>query len=141
MMLATCMCDWKCLIEEGLDLSICQNSSLSKQPDVDICIKNIIDRYLKNPITQAVVIAGLEPILQIDDVIMFIEEFRKVSDDDIVIYTGYTPDEVKWELDKLILHNNIIVKFGRFKKDAPLRYDPVLGIELISDNQFAVKIS
>lgn len=141
MLLATCKCDWKCLKEQNLDLSICQNSELMKQKTIDIPIEKIINRYINNPITKAIVIAGLEPILQFDEVIRFIREFRNISDDDIVIYTGYFPNEIENEIKELRKYKNIIIKFGRYKHESSKKYDEILGIWLISDNQFALKIS
>ena len=35
MMLAMCKCDWKCLKEQCLDYSICQNSELVKQENIN----------------------------------------------------------------------------------------------------------
>ncbi len=61
-------------------------------------------------------------------------------EDDVVIYTGYYPDEIKDELHLLSLYENIIVKFGRFIPGRPQRYDEVLGITLASDNQYAERI-
>ena len=141
MLLATCYCDWKCLKEQGLDLSICQNSELIKQKIIDISIEIIIDRYINNPITNAIIIAGLEPILQFNEVIQFIREFRNASNDDIVIFTGYYPNEIKNRIEELKKYKNIIIKFGRYKYNSNKKYDEVLGVWLISDNQFAKKIS
>lgn len=141
MMLAMCYCDWKCLIERNIPLSICQNHSISSSRDIELPIDFIIDRYLNNPITQAVVIAGLEPMLQFDEVLEFIKEFRKNSNDDIVIYTGYYEEEIQEQLKQLQHHRNIIIKFGRYIPDSKKRYDNLLGVWLVSDNQYAVQIS
>ena len=46
MLLATCKCDWKCLKEQGLDLSICQNSELVKQKTINISIYYLANRYI-----------------------------------------------------------------------------------------------
>jgi len=140
-LLATCKCDWKCLKEQGLDLSICQNSELVKQKTIDIPINDIINRYINNPITKAIIIAGLEPILQFNEVIEFINEFRIISDDDVVIYTGYYPEEISNKLNILTKYKNIIIKYGRYKHESVKRFDNVLGIWLVSDNQYAIKIS
>ena len=141
MMLATCYCDWKCLTEKSLDLSICQNSELAHQDNIEVSIDSIIERYLNNPITKAIVIAGLEPFLQFAEVIRFINEFREVREDDIVIYTGYYLDEIDIFVNELSDYKNIIIKFGRYIPNNEGIYDEVLGVRLASDNQFAVKIS
>lgn len=143
MFLATCYCDWKCLIEKNLDISICQNSELVKQKDIEISVNRIIERYLNNPISQAIVIGGLEPLKQFEDVINIIHELRFGFryDDDIVIYTGYYPKEIEDKLNLLKQYKNIIVKFGRFEIDSDKRFDGILGIWLNSSNQWAEKIS
>ena len=38
-------------------------------------------------------------------------------------------------------YSNIIIKFGRFIPNQKPHYDPVLGVELASDNQYGEKIS
>ncbi len=141
MMLTTCKCDWKCLIEQKLDVSICQNSEIAKQKDIDIPIDNIIDRYINNPITKAIVIGGLEPILQFNEIMEFVQCFRKKCEDDIVIYTGYYPHEIRDEIKQLKLYKNIIIKFGRYKHNSVKKLDDVLGVWLASPNQFTIKIS
>ena len=98
--------------------------------------------FVTNPITKAVVIGGMEPFLQIDEVEDLIRLFRSNGDiSPIVIYTGYYPNEVRSSLERLEKYENIIVKFGRFIPDKPHRYDDVLGITLSSDNQYAEQIS
>lgn len=142
MMIATCNCDWKCLNELNLDVSICQNSAISKQPNIDVPVEVIFDRYINNPITHSVVFAGLEPILQFKEILVVIDYFRSHQcDDDIIIYTGYYPYEIQNQIQQLKQYQNIIVKFGRYKPNSKPVYDEVLGITLVSDNQYAIKIS
>lgn len=141
MMLATCKCDWKCAKEGNFDISICQNSELANQKNIEVSIKSIIDRYLNNPITQAIIIGGLEPMLQFNEILEFVKNFRLECDDDIVIYTGYYPKEVLYIIDRLSVYKNIIIKFGRYKENSNKKFDDILGIWLPSDNQYAVKIS
>jgi pyruvate-formate lyase-activating enzyme len=141
MMIAMCKCDWKCLKEQGLDISLCQNYELRNGKNIDISISSIINRYINNEITKAIVINGLEPFLQFDEFLELIKEFGKVTNDDIVIYTGYYPEELTKELAILNKYKNIIVKFGRYIPNRNKKYDDILGVELISDNQFALKIS
>ena len=76
MFIATCFCDWKCCIEQNLDISICQNASISKQRNILISDSEIYERYISNPITKAIVIGGLEPFRQYDDMYNLIELFR-----------------------------------------------------------------
>ncbi len=154
MFIATSKCTFKC---EKEDCKVqCQNSKIVKQPTIEISIDKIIQRYINNDITHAVVIGGLEPIDQIDELLNFIKEFRKYSLDDIVIYTGYTEEEVssflyadnKSILEAILEMNrlpskyieefpSIIIKYGRFKSTGDKKYDEILGIELASANQYA----
>ena len=134
-------CSFKCDKECGKP--VCQNSELAKAPVIDIEIDEVIERYLNNPITEAVVWGGLEPFDSFLYLFEFIQEFRKRSKDDIVIYTGYYPEEIIGKLFKLQVfdgRDNIIIKFGRFIPDKPHRYDELLGVELASDNQFSKRL-
>jgi transcription initiation factor IIE alpha subunit len=84
---------------------------------------------------------GLEPFESAHDVLVLIEEFRKYTDDDIVIYTGYYESEVSRYIEYLKKFKNIIIKFGRYRPYQSPHIDEVLGVKLASDNQYAVKIS
>lgn len=141
MLISSIGCTWKCLTELDLDISICQNCDLAKMKTVKVSDAQIVKRYIDNNITSAIVIGGLEPMLQIDEVVDLISEFRKQTQDDIVIYTGYYPKELQLELERLEVFSNIIIKFGRYRPDREKRFDELLGIELVSGNQFALKIS
>ena len=141
MFIGTCYCDWKCCKENNFDVSICQNNSLTKEPIKHIPNINIIGRYLNNILTSAVILGGLEPMNQFDDIYNFIVDFRFYCNDDIVIYTGYTEEEIKNYISKLKKFENIIIKFGRYIPNQEKHYDKILGISLASDNQYAKKIS
>ena len=167
MFIATATCSFKCDKEYGS--SICQNSALAKQPSIDIPISNIIDRYLENPITHAIVLGGLEPLDQLNDVLDLLDYLRLYpayrydrhyipeprdhpkANDPFVIYTGYTKEEI---YDKFItvagytfdeftnmIYGNIIIKYGRYIPGQQPHFDPVLGVNLASDNQYAERIS
>ncbi len=141
MLLATCSCDWKCLKEKNLDISICQNCSLAREKTIEIGFDKLYQEYSNNPITKSIIFGGLEPMLQFNEIHGFIKYFRAKTDDDVVIYTGYYPSEIEDKIKMLSGFSNIIVKFGRFDPDRPKIFDDILGVELASDNQFAVKIS
>lgn len=142
MMIATCMCDWKCCSEQGVSNSICQNSIISKQQNIEVSVDEIFSRYISNPITQAIVIGGLEPFLQFEEVYDLIKYFRENNcNNDFVIYTGYYINEIRDKVEKLKGFKNIILKTGRYILDSESRYDNVLGIKLASNNQFGIKIS
>lgn len=132
-------CSFKCDREFGS--KICQNSSLAQAQTLEVKNEDIINRYLNNPITSAIVFGGLEPFESWDDLSKFIKEFRKVSDDDIVIYTGFNKDEISANILLLKKFKNIIVKFGRYIPNQKSHYDNVLKINLASDNQYGEIIS
>ena len=131
-------CYNKC--DKDCDQQVCQNSALVNEPNISISVYKIIDRYLNNPITKAIVCQGLEPFDSKDDLITFIDRLRRRTDDDIVIYTGYTKKELQTEIQLLQNFNNIIIKFGRFIPNQPSHFDDILGVTLASPNQYAERI-
>ena len=141
MMICVTSCDGKCWKERGLDKSICQNEQIMKEPSISIPDEKIVDRYLKNPITEAIIFGGLEPFKQENELFELISKFREKTEDDIVIYTGYYNYELEEQLNYLKQFKNIIIKFGRYVPDMKSRYDTILGVELSSCNQYAIKIS
>lgn len=142
MFITTCFCDWKCCTELGIDIGVCQNAPLSQSENKEINNQTIYDQFVNNPITKAVVIGGLEPMIQINEVIDLINLFRNQGEDcPFVIYTGYYPNEIPEPLERLKQYKNIIVKFGRFIPNSQSKYDEVLGITLASSNQYAEVIS
>lgn len=141
MYIAFPFCDWKC--ERDAGCAICQNSQLAQEPIVEISELEIINRYVKNPITKAIVMSGLEPFNSIDELYSLCLQLRQYTNDDIVIYTGYTEEEIKQMTNDRRFYNipNIIIKFGRFIPNQEKHYDEVLGVELASPNQYARRIS
>lgn len=134
-------CTFKCDKECGCN--VCQNSDLAKAPTIEIDDEEIIQRYISNPITEAIVFGGLESFDTFKELYGFIKIFREKSNDDIVIYTGYYPDEIKDKIEELksvAVDTNIVIKFGRFIPNKPHRFDDILGVELSSDNQYAKKL-
>ena len=142
MFIALGRCDWKCCKEANIPISVCQNSELAKQKEIEVSVDEIFRRYIQNPITNAVVIGGLEPMSMAGKVIDLIKYFRENNcDDDFVIYTGYYAAEIPAIMTQLLKYKNIVVKQGRFVPNCPKRYDEVLGVWLASDNQYAERIS
>ena len=142
MFIVTTKCDWKCCTDGGFDKSICQNSAIAKQKDIDISADEIFSRYIGNPITKAIVIGGLEPMLQFKEVLNLIKYFRDKSVNDyFVIYTGYYKEEIVEYIKDIKLYDNVIIKFGRYIPNGNSHYDEVLGIQLASSNQYGEKIS
>ena len=135
-------CDWKCCKEANIPITVCQNSELVKAQDIEVPIREIFDRYINNPITKAVCIGGLEPMTVAGHVLDLLDYFRTHGcDDDFVIYTGYYLNEIPTIITRLKKYKNVVVKFGRFIPNRPSRYDKILGVTLISDNQYAERIS
>ena len=147
-------CTFKC--DKDNQCEICQNSSLACQPDIEVTSEQIVKRYLANPITKAIVVSGLEPFDTMIELISLVCCLRSNYHcmDDIVIYTGYTEDElsagryghdrddVQKDLYKYLCNfPNIIIKFGRFIMNDEEHIDPVLGVKLASHNQYAKRFN
>ncbi len=136
--IGTAACSFKCGREN------CQNKVLVETPDADISEDEIIRKYLDDPLTEAIVLGGLEPLDQMADVsdLCSMLNVRGISDD-IVIYTGYTEEEAEEKIRFLRKLNgafrDMIVKYGRYIPDSKPVKDPVLGVTLISDNQYAIR--
>lgn len=128
-------CTFKC--EKECGQTICQNSQLVTSPSINIPMRSIIERYMNNPITQAVVCAGLEPFDSWEELQCFIMEFRYRCGDELVIYTGYNKEEIQDKIKWLELYEPIVIKYGRFVPNQQSHYDEVLGVNLASPNQYA----
>lgn len=141
MYIAFPFCSFKC--EKDCGIKCCQNSDLAKSKTIDYDDDVLINRYLSNPITKAIVCCGLEPFDSFDDLLALVHKLR--SDykcaDDIVIYTGYYKDEILEQINLLRDYPNIIIKFGRYIPNQLSRKDPIIGVNLASLNQYAEKIS
>ena len=141
MFICTSFCDGKCYKELGVDCSLCHNNKILSQPIIDMADSSIVNRYINNPITHAVVIGGLEPFDQFNELVSLISKFREKTDDDIVIYSGFYKNEVEDKINILSKYKNIIVKFGRFIPNKERVFDSVLGVYLANEEQHAEKIS
>ncbi len=129
-------CNFKCDQECGRP--VCQNSQLANEPVIEIPISKIIERYQANPLSSALICGGLEPFDSINELFELLSDFRHVSQDPIVIYTGYTEEEVENKLGWPYIkwQGNLYVKYGRFIPDQKPHYDELLGVNLASDNQY-----
>lgn len=132
-------CTFKCDKECGR--KVCQNSSLANAKIIDIPTDKLVQRYLNNPITHSIVCGGLEPFDTWEELLELIQTVRKSTNDQIVIYTGYTEQEISDKIKQLQAYPNITVKFGRFIPDCASHFDEVLGVTLSSPNQYAKEIS
>lgn len=131
--------DFKCDRECGHP--VCQNGELAASPTFTYTIDSILSFYLNDSITKAICFQGLEPFDTFNETLHFIKRFREVSNDDIVIYTGYTEDEIEQELKELAKFSNIVVKFGRYIPNQVSHLDETLQVKLASPNQYARRIS
>lgn len=132
-------CTWKC--EKECGKKVCQNGTLATTPNINIDVKTIVNKYINNPITKSIVCGGLEPFDTFDDLLQLIVYLRVVTDDDIVIYTGYYKEEIADKMALLSKYKNIIIKFGRYIPNQKGHYDEVLGVYLASSNQYSERIS
>lgn len=147
-------CSFKCDWENGAP--VCQNSALALQPAHDVSHEYLVRRYMRNEISRAIVLGGLEPFDSFSDVLALVRYARESwfhvdtgspayitahCTDDIVIYTGYNKEEIADKIDILKQYPNIVVKFGRYIPNQSPHYDEVLGVYLASDNQYAERIS
>lgn len=124
-------CSFKC----GKDL--CHNYALRNTPNMKLSEVAIAYRYKLNKLTKAIVFSGLEPFDSLDDMVKLIEALRQYTTDPIVIYTGYTEDEIIGKLQLIIPYGNLIVKYGRYRPDLPSVWNEILGVKLASSNQYA----
>lgn len=132
-------CNFKC--DKDCGLKVCQNSSLAKEKEIEYSIDKIVNNYIKNDITKAIVCGGLEPMDSFDDLKELVSALRVKTNDDIVIYTGYREEEIEDKANDLKQFANIIIKFGRYIPNDKEYYNDILGINLASRNQYARKIS
>jgi hypothetical protein len=141
MFIAFPRCTWKC--ERDCGMRVCQNSALATSPNIDIEPKVLVERYLNNPITSAIIFGGLEPLDSFGDLSYLLHIIRDEyqCNDDVVIYTGFYREEIIRELEIISSYKNVIVKFGRFIPNQQPHYDEVLGVKLASDNQYGKRIS
>lgn len=115
----------------------CQNKEL-REKSLDIPNSKIIEGYMINPLTKAIVLGGLDPMDTFDEVRCFYAEFRSLSNDPLVIYTGYAEHEIEDKINVLkSLGGKIVIKFGHYIEGHIPHWDEVLGVRLASDNQYA----
>lgn len=130
-------CTFKCGKEN------CQNYNLQFTENIDVNVKEIVHRYITNPLTSALVIGGLEPFDSWEDLQKLIIELRSKNSDDIIIYSGYEKEEIPEEIHNwLTLSANkgvIIVKYGRYLPNQNPIFNKDLGVTLSSDNQYTIK--
>lgn len=142
----TCMtlempfCSMKCDKECGKP--VCQNGALASLSNIEVDADSLIQRYSNNPMVHAICFQGMEPFDSWPQLAEFISMFREHSNDDVVIYTGYTACELRDKLSEIknVGRENVYVKFGRYVPDQESHYDDVLGVYLASNNQYGERI-
>lgn len=134
-------CDFKCDKLNGC--KICQNSALAAEPDIEVSGETIWKMYKDNPLTKAFCCQGLEPFDSHMDLIEFVQFIRinKQCNDPIIIYTGYNQKEDLITERPLRIFKNIIIKWGRYIMGQEPHLDPILGVKLASNNQYAELIT
>ena len=120
----------------------CQNSGLAAAPSETVLINPLMRNYINNPITEAIILQGLEPFDSLVDVYTVAAGLSDFNiTDDLVIFTGYNKEEISWRLDPLYnIPGHLIIKWGRYIPNQTPHYDPILGIYLASDNQYGEMI-
>ena len=139
MFISNTTCNFKC--DKENNTCLCINKGLILEQTKMVTINTLIQRYQTNIITSAVVFGGLENLDEFEQMFNFIKCFRCYSRDDIIIYTGYNPEEIMDKINILKQYPNIIVKYGRFRPNEEPHYDAILGVKLASSNQYAERIS
>lgn len=119
----------------------CQNYHLKNSFKKEVSNSVLIQHYLNNTITEAIVFAGLEPFDSWQDLKEMVQLFREVTEDEIIIYTGYNELEIVEQIKWLEQFKNIIIKFGRYIPNQEPHFDQILGVKLASPNQYAKQIS
>lgn len=131
-------CTFKCDNENNCKL--CQNSHLAREPVINTTIEQCIKMYNNQDIARSITLQGLEPLDNLKQMLWFIYYFRKISSAPIIIWTGYTKEEcfdLILLIQKTLNWKNIIMKYGRFIPNQKPHQDPILGVSLASDNQYA----
>lgn len=122
----------------GVDL--CQNSELAATPSQTVSVNSLMESYVNNPITEAIIFQGLEPLDSLIACYTVAAALNRFNiNDDIIIYTGYDKSEVsKQTINDLIefIPGDFIIKWGRYIPNQSPHYDSVLGVMLASDNQY-----
>ena len=141
MVIGTCFCTFKCCHEGGFPETECHNSEMDKLGITDISGDDILALYESNPISKALVFAGLEPLLQFDEVCDLSRAFRTRNKvDPIIVYTGYKKVEVPLVELGMKEFSPVIIKYGRYVPNQRAHYDEILGVDLVSDGQYAVTL-
>lgn len=133
-------CTFKC--DKECKQSVCQNSPLTNASIIELSIDRVIEMYNSQNISHSITFQGLEPLDNLKQHLWFIYYFRKISNDPIILWTGYDESECEALIYLIKKMNwiNIIIKYGRYIPNRNKIYDEILGVWLSSDNQYAKEI-
>lgn len=139
-------CDGKCWREQGLSPAICQNDKILCQKTISIPNEEIVEMFMSNHVSEAIIFGGLEPLLQIEDVVDIIRILRDAGDrSDVVVYTGYKLEESPTQnfIQRIRESNlpHVLLKVGRYIPNDIGKFDEILGVRLASQNQFGYIVS
>lgn len=120
----------------------CQNEELKHSIPAQVDASRIALNYEKMPITHAIVFGGLEPLEDLENLKLWVNIFRFITDDMIIIYTGVEidSDELKEAAKYLAEYPNIIFKAGSYIDGHEPHFDELLGVKLASDNQRGIRL-
>ena len=139
--LAGISCTFKCC---EANPELCHNYHLINETPIKRNIHKVIELYKSQQLSQNITFqGGLEVLDNIKQLLWFIYFFRLDCKDDIFIWTGYTKRECDTfiKLVHMMEWENIYIKFGRFIPNNTPHFDNVIGVNLISYNQYAERIS
>jgi len=135
--IATPFCNFKCVKEakeKGVEVT-CHNGGLDYVSDMSA--QDVVEKHLSiNPFAECIILSGLDPIDNWVETKQFINDFRKITDMEIVLFTGYYPNEIMDKLVELEHHEDIMFKFGRFNPINKPRFDDLGGVKLSTGNQY-----
>lgn len=144
LLLVASTCTFKCEKEGHCAKGTCQNGHLAKINPIKVDAGKIIAFYKNNPLCEAFIFGGLEPMDSFAEFFDLIYIIRSSGiEDDIVFYTGYTKEELEQKgVIKLLqgTTTNIYIKYGRYIENDQPRFDEVLQVTLVSGNQYAERI-
>jgi hypothetical protein len=140
----TSCCTFKCVTEakeKGIEFIECQNHALLGCNKINMSAKDIYNMVQEDVFVEAVILSGLDPLDSFEETIEFIDEFRKLSDMEIVIFTGYKEEEISNKMSLLSKYNGITMKVGRYDPTIPPRYDPIGEVTLATGNQYFINLT
>lgn len=141
----TSHCTFKCVTEanaKGIKFIECQNHALAGcSKRIDMSAKEIYDIAQNDVFVEAIILSGLDPLDSFEETMKFVDEFRKLSDMELVIFTGYKEEEISDKIEMLSKYNGITMKVGRYDPTIPAKYDPIGEVTLATGNQYFINVS